>query len=103
MNLYEVTLHGSESVYLLAARSPAYGLFRDFRCGLRRVTVPHDLEGTDTDGKLLSRRGGIPELEIVAEDMLAEGDQVVLRRKFHGLPRGPFAGIEATGNLSVPA
>ena len=34
MNLYEVTLHGSESVYLLAARSPAYGLFRDFRCGV---------------------------------------------------------------------
>jgi predicted ester cyclase len=44
-----------------------------------------------------------PNYEIVAEDMLAEGDKVVLRGKFHGLHRGPFAGIEATGNLSVPA
>ena len=29
--------------------------------------------------------------------VLAEGEKVVVRGKFHGIHRGPFAGIEPTG------
>ena len=38
-----------------------------------------------------------PSYEIVIEDLLAEGDKVVVRGQFHGIHRGPFAGIEPTG------
>ena len=38
-----------------------------------------------------------PSYEIIIEDMLAEGEKVVVRGKFHGIHRGPFAGIEPTG------
>ena len=38
-----------------------------------------------------------PSYEIVIEDLLAEGDKVVVRGEFRGIHRGPFAGIEPTG------
>ncbi len=38
-----------------------------------------------------------PNYEIIIEDLLAEGDKVVVRGNFRGIHRGPFAGIEATG------
>ena len=38
-----------------------------------------------------------PSYEIVVEDLLAEGDKVVVRGEFQGIHRGPFAGIEPTG------
>jgi predicted ester cyclase len=38
-----------------------------------------------------------PSHEIVPEDLIAEGDKVVLRANFRGIHRGPFAGIEPTG------
>lgn len=38
-----------------------------------------------------------PSYEIISEDMLAEGDKVVVRGTFKGVHRGPFAGIEPTG------
>jgi len=44
-----------------------------------------------------------PEYEIVAEDLIAEGDRVAMRGMFHGVHRGPFAGIAATGrSVSAP-
>jgi predicted ester cyclase len=38
-----------------------------------------------------------PNYEIVIEDLVAEGDKVVVRGNFRGIHRGVFAGIEATG------
>ena len=38
-----------------------------------------------------------PSYEIIIEDLLAEGDKVVVRGEFQGIHRGPFAGIEPTG------
>ena len=38
-----------------------------------------------------------PSYEIIIEDLLAEGDKVVVRGEFKGIHRGPFAGIEPTG------
>ena len=38
-----------------------------------------------------------PSYEILIEDLLAEGDKVVVRAEFRGTHRGSFAGIEATG------
>ncbi len=38
-----------------------------------------------------------PSYEILIEDLLAEGDKVVVRGEFRGIHRGPFAGIEPTG------
>jgi predicted ester cyclase len=38
-----------------------------------------------------------PNYQIHVDDMLAERDMVVVRGRFEGLHRGPFAGIEATG------
>jgi len=38
-----------------------------------------------------------PSYEMVTQDMLAEGDKVVVRADFHGVHRGSFAGIEPTG------
>jgi len=38
-----------------------------------------------------------PNYELAIEDLLTDGDKVVVRGTFHGVHRGPFAGIEATG------
>jgi predicted ester cyclase len=38
-----------------------------------------------------------PSYEILIEDLLAEGDKVVVRGEFRGIHHGPFAGIEPTG------
>src|SRR4051794_23321198 len=38
-----------------------------------------------------------PEYELVVEDILTEGDRVVVRAEFRGQHQGPFAGIEPTG------
>ncbi len=38
-----------------------------------------------------------PNYEIIIEDLVAEGDKVVVRGNFRGIHRGLFAGIEATG------
>lgn len=38
-----------------------------------------------------------PNYEILADDMLEEGDRVVVRGNFRGVHRGPFAGVEPTG------
>lgn len=44
-----------------------------------------------------------PEYELRAGEVIAEGDLVAMRGTFHGVHRGPFAGIEATGrSVSAP-
>jgi predicted ester cyclase len=40
-----------------------------------------------------------PNYEIVVQDTVAERDLVVVRGTFHGTHRGPFAGIDPTGNV----
>jgi ketosteroid isomerase-like protein len=37
-----------------------------------------------------------PEYELIAEDLIAEGDKVAMRGVFHGVHRGPFAGLAPT-------
>ena len=38
-----------------------------------------------------------PRYELLSEDMLAEGNKVVVRAVFRGVHRGLFAGVEPTG------
>jgi predicted ester cyclase len=38
-----------------------------------------------------------PAYELLADDLIAEGDLVAMRGVFRGVHRGAFAGIEATG------
>ena len=38
-----------------------------------------------------------PEYELIAEELIAERDLVAMRGTFHGVHRGPFAGIPPTG------
>jgi predicted ester cyclase len=40
---------------------------------------------------------GFPDLEVDVDDVVAEGDRVVVRLRFRGTHRGPFQGIEPTG------
>ena len=46
---------------------------------------------------------GFPQYELIAEDVIAEGDNVVVRGTFRGTHRGEFAGIAATNQeVEVP-
>ena len=49
-------------------------------------------------------RGAFPDLEFVAEDMIAEGDKVAARITVRGTHKGPFLDIAPTGKqVSVSA
>ena len=49
-------------------------------------------------------RGAFPDLEFVAEDMIAEGDKVAARITVRGTHKGPFLDIAPTGKqVSVNA
>jgi predicted ester cyclase len=39
---------------------------------------------------------GFPRYELIADDMIAEGDEVVVRATFRGVHKGEFAGVAAT-------
>jgi predicted ester cyclase len=44
-----------------------------------------------------------PLYELIAEDIIAEGDEVAIRATFRGAHEGEFAGIPATGNeVEIP-
>jgi predicted ester cyclase len=44
-----------------------------------------------------------PLYELIAEDMIAEGDEVAVRATFRGTHQGEFSGIPATGNeVEIP-
>jgi predicted ester cyclase len=42
-------------------------------------------------------RSAFPDAEFTIEDVLADGDKVVMRNTFSGTHRGPFMGIAPTG------
>lgn len=42
-------------------------------------------------------RAAFPDLQIAVETLIAEGDKVVARLRFHGTHLGAFAGISPTG------
>jgi steroid delta-isomerase-like uncharacterized protein len=44
-----------------------------------------------------SLRSAFPDLQLIIEDQIAEGDKVVTRVTFHGTHRGEFRGIAPTG------
>jgi steroid delta-isomerase-like uncharacterized protein len=46
---------------------------------------------------IITFRTGFPDLQWVIEDVIAEGDKVVLRLTLHGTHLGEFHGIPATG------
>lgn len=44
-----------------------------------------------------------PDIHITIEDLVAEGDKVVLYATMHGTHSGPFLGVEATGKtVAIP-
>jgi len=42
-------------------------------------------------------RAAFPDLEVVIEDAVVEGDTIAMRQRFRGTHRGEFMGIEPTG------
>ena len=46
---------------------------------------------------ILETEAAFPDYQLVAEDVLAEGDKVVVRAMIHARHLGSFAGIPATG------
>lgn len=46
---------------------------------------------------------GFPLYELIADDIVAQGDEVVVRATFRGVHKGEFAGVPATGNeVEIP-
>jgi predicted ester cyclase len=46
-------------------------------------------------------RTAFPDVQFIIEDLLSDGDKVVIRNTFRGTHRGPFMGIAPTGrNIS---
>jgi len=42
-------------------------------------------------------RAAFPDVQFTIEDLLGDGDKVVVRNTFHGTHTGPFMGIAPTG------
>ena len=64
--------------------------------------VRHDpgrtLHGPEENRQFISGlRAAFPDLRVVVEDQIAEGDKVCVRYRFQGTHAGPFLGIAATG------
>jgi NTE family protein len=59
----------------------------------------NDLIGPDAYWEFVSRyREAFPDLEITIEDIVSEGDKIVLRKRLRGTHQGSILGVEATGN-----
>ncbi len=64
-------------------------------------TEPLDIEGQRV--RLQGFRTAFPDVSLVIEDMVAEGDMVAFRFTMSGTHHGPFQGIGPTGRrISVP-
>ncbi|MEX0790447.1 MAG: ester cyclase [Actinomycetota bacterium] len=64
-------------------------------------TDPLDIEGQRV--RLQGFRSAFPDVSLVMEEMLAEGNLVAFRFTMSGTHRGPYQGIEPTGRrISVP-
>ena len=48
-------------------------------------------------------RAGFPDLRLVVEDLIAEGDRVAYRYRLYGTHAGPFLAVPATGRAVVVA
>ena len=77
-------------------------LITDYLRTLSGQTKPLDLVRRYVSDERLAKHiaeieAAFPSYEIIVEDLLAEGDKVVVRGEFRGIHRGPFAGIEPTG------
>ena len=63
--------------------------------------VNHSPDGTtmhrDDFREMVGSRELFPDMKITIEDMIAEGDKVVVRRTTTGTHKGEFMGIAATG------
>ena len=46
-------------------------------------------------------RGGFPDVQVVLEDVLADGDKVVVRTTWRGTQRGSYEGIAPTGKPAM--
>ena len=55
----------------------------------------HGIEGVNQ--VIATFRGGLPDLQYTIQDMIAEGDKVVVRWIAHGTHQGTFLGIPPTG------
>ena len=60
-----------------------------------RGTPPLDLAGQRK--RLLGIRAAFPDVTITLEDLVAEGDRVVLRGTLRGTHQGPFLSVPPTG------
>ena len=58
-------------------------------------------EGVRID--LAEWRAGFPDLKLILEDLIAEGDRVVSRFVLRGTHAGPFLGVAATGRTVAVA
>ena len=86
------------------------GLNRGDVDGIAQLTAPefidHDihvetgLSGGPEDMRqaLIAIRRGFPDIHVTIEDIIAEGDQVVVRNTWRGTHLGEFNGIAPTGN-----
>jgi steroid delta-isomerase-like uncharacterized protein len=63
--------------------------------------VAHWIEDQQADlrSSFNSFTNAFPDVQINVEDMIGEGDKVVVQWTFHGTHRGPFQGIPATGKI----
>ena len=51
----------------------------------------------DMRAALIAIRRGFPDIHVTVEDLIAEGEKVVVRNTWRGTHRGEFNGIPATG------
>ena len=65
------------------------------------AAVAHWIEEQQADlrSSFNSFTTAFPDVQINVEDMIGEGDKVVVQWTFHGTHRGPFQGIPATGKI----
>ena len=61
--------------------------------------IPAGLAGFKTYITML--RGAFPDLHITVEDVVAEGEKVVIRTTTHGTMQGDFLGMKATGKTAT--
>lgn len=68
-----------------------------------RDLVEHFVSDPSLAAHIHDVEAAFPEYELIAENLIAERDLVAMRGTFHGVHRGPFAGIPATGrSVSAP-